>query len=108
MDAALAGAVSHVRDTAIGTIDRKASRLRTGRRLEFAMTAQKLATTGPERRRVANRRTAFALLAIAVLFFVGIIATRFVGEAATGISVMGGAVLLFLIIAIGRNLIDKR
>ena len=61
-----------------------------------------------EHRKAANRRTALALASIAAVFFAGIIATRFVGEATTGIAIMGGAVLLFLVFAIGRNLIDKR
>ncbi|MEO8303850.1 MAG: cytochrome oxidase small assembly protein [Betaproteobacteria bacterium] len=58
--------------------------------------------------RSANRKTALVLLSIAVVFFVGIIATRFMGEGAAGISVMGTVVLLFLIVAIGRNLRSKR
>ena len=54
--------------------------------------------------RRANRRTALVLASIALVFFVGILATRFIGDGSTGISVLGGAVLLFLILAIGRNL----
>ena len=64
--------------------------------------------TDNEHRKAANRRTAFALFSVAIVFFAGIIATRFVGESTTGIGIMGGAVLLFLVFAIGRNLIDKR
>ena len=64
--------------------------------------------TDAERRKAANRRTAFALLSVAVVFFAGIIATHFVDEPMTGIGIMGGAVLLFLVLAIGRNLIGKR
>ena len=60
------------------------------------------------RLRAANRRTAFTLLAIAVVFFGGIIATKFMGGPATGISVVGAAVLLYLVVAIGRNLRDRR
>jgi small neutral amino acid transporter SnatA (MarC family) len=60
------------------------------------------------RRKAANRRTAFALASIAAVFFAGIIATRFIGEPTTGIGIMGGAVLLFLVFAIGRNLISRR
>jgi len=41
---------------------------------------------------------------IAFAFFVGIIATKWMGGPAIGIGVMGGAVLVFLIFAIGRNL----
>ena len=61
-----------------------------------------------ERRKSANRRTALALFSVAAVFFAGIIVTRFVGEPATGLSIMGGAVLLFLVFAIGRNLIGRR
>ena len=56
------------------------------------------------RLRNANRRTAFTIAAIAVLFFAGVIAAQFVGDAATGMAVLGAAVLLFLCVAIGRNI----
>jgi hypothetical protein len=54
--------------------------------------------------RAANRRTALAVALIAILFFVGVIAAQFVGDSAVGMSVVGAAVLLFLALAIGRNL----
>jgi hypothetical protein len=54
--------------------------------------------------RAANLRTAIVLASIAAVFFVGIIASKFLGTPATSISVIGGAVLLFLVVAIGRNL----
>jgi hypothetical protein len=60
------------------------------------------------RLRASNRRTALTLVSIAVVFFLGIIATKFIGGPATGIGVVGSAVLLYLIVAIGRNLRDKR
>ena len=47
-------------------------------------------------------------MSIAVVFFVGIIATKFMGGPATGIGVVGAAVLLYLVVAIGRNLRDRR
>jgi hypothetical protein len=56
------------------------------------------------RLRAANRRTALVLLTIALVFFVGIIATKFMGGPTTGIGVVGSAVLLYLVVAIGRNL----
>jgi uncharacterized membrane protein len=56
------------------------------------------------RLRAANLRTAWVLASIAAVFFVGIIASKFLGTPATSISVIGGAVLLFLVVAIGRNL----
>ena len=61
-----------------------------------------------DRLRASNRRTAFVLLAIAATFFVGIIGTRLIGGQAAGIGVLGGAAVLFLVVAIGRNLRDKR
>ncbi len=60
------------------------------------------------RLRASNRRTALTLVSIAVVFFFGIIATKFMGGPATGIGVVGAAVLLYLVVAIGRNLRDKR
>jgi len=55
-----------------------------------------------ERLRSANRRTALAVAAVALLFFVGVIAAQFEGE--SGMTVLGGAALLLLVFAIGRNL----
>ena len=62
----------------------------------------------PQRLRTSNRRTALVLSSIAAIFFAGIIATRWMGGQMTGIGVIGAAVLLFLIVAIGRNLRSKR
>ena len=56
------------------------------------------------RLRAANLRTALAVTLIAILFFVGVIAAQFVGDSAIGMSVVAAAVLLFLALAIGRNL----
>jgi len=56
------------------------------------------------RLRAANRRTGLTLLAIAVLFFVGIIATRLIDSPALSTGIIGGAVLLYLVVAIGRHL----
>ena len=56
------------------------------------------------RQRKANLRTALAFLSIAVVFFVGIIAARLVGDTAVGIGAMSVAVLGFLAFAIGRSL----
>jgi hypothetical protein len=60
------------------------------------------------RLRASNRRTALTLVSIAAVFFFGIIATKFMGGPATGIGVVGAAVLLYLVVAIGRNLRDRR
>jgi len=59
------------------------------------------------RLRRANRRTALAVAGIAALFFAGVIAAQFIGDAATGMAVVGGAALLFLAVAIGRNLRNR-
>jgi hypothetical protein len=56
------------------------------------------------RLRGANRRTGLVLLAIALLFFFGIIASRFIESETVSIAVVGGAILLYLVVAIGRHL----
>jgi uncharacterized membrane protein YoaK (UPF0700 family) len=56
------------------------------------------------RLKVANRRTGLILLAIALLFFVGIIVSRLIEDEAVSIAVVGGAILLYLVVAIGRHL----
>jgi hypothetical protein len=56
------------------------------------------------RLRNANRRTALTIAAIAGLFFASVIAAQFVGDAATGMAVLGAGILLFLCVAIGRNI----
>jgi len=60
------------------------------------------------RQRTANRRTAAVLFTIVAVFFVGFIASRFMGDMTTGMTVIGLAVLLFLVVAIGRNLRSGR
>ena len=63
------------------------------------------ATADPAARlKRSNRTTALVLASIAVVFFVGIIAAKFMGGPVTGIGVVGAAVLLYLVVAIGRNL----
>ena len=57
-----------------------------------------------ERLRTANRRTGLVLFAIALLFFFGIILSRFIDSEAISIGVVGGAILLYLVVAIGRHL----
>lgn len=57
-----------------------------------------------DRIRTANRRTGLTLFAIALLFFFGIIVTRFIDSEAVSIGVVGGAILLYLVVAIGRHL----
>jgi uncharacterized membrane protein YoaK (UPF0700 family) len=60
--------------------------------------------TRDARQRAANRRTGLVLAAIALLFFVGIIASRLIESEAVSIAVVGGAILLYLVVAIGRHL----
>ena len=59
------------------------------------------------RLRAANRRTALILVSIAVIFFLGIVFAKFMGDASTSMTVLGSAVLLFLVLAIGRNIWKK-
>ena len=61
-------------------------------------------TSTQSTQRRANVRTALVLASIAVAFFIGILATRFIGDGQNGITVLGAAVMIFLVIAIGRNL----
>jgi len=56
------------------------------------------------RGRSANLRTAIVLGSIALVFFVGFIATQWMGGPIVGAGVMGAIVLAFLVLAIGRNL----
>jgi hypothetical protein len=56
------------------------------------------------RLRKANLRTAAILLSIALVFFGGIILAQYLGGTRAGIAVVGIAVLLYLVAAIGRNL----
>jgi hypothetical protein len=56
------------------------------------------------RLRASNVRTALVLASIALVFFFGIIAAEYMGGPTAAIGVMGSTVLLFLVVAIGRNL----
>jgi hypothetical protein len=63
------------------------------------------ASAEPDARvRRANVRTALVLASIAVVFFLGIVFAKFMGDGSTGMTVLGAGVLLFLALAIGRNL----
>jgi len=55
-------------------------------------------------RRKASVRTALVFASIAVVFFFGVIASRLLGSPMISIGVIGGAVLLFIVVAIGRHL----
>jgi hypothetical protein len=54
-------------------------------------------------RRAANVRTATILLAVAAVFFCGIIAAQYSNEPRAAIGVLGVAILGFLAVSIGRN-----
>ena len=58
--------------------------------------------------RSTNVRTALILLSIALVFFFGIIFAKFVGDASTGMTVIGFAILLFLVVTIGRSVWKKK
>jgi hypothetical protein len=61
-------------------------------------------TDDARRAKSANLRTALVFASIALVFFCGIIATKWMGGPTVGIGVMGVAVLVFLVFSIGRNL----
>ena len=50
------------------------------------------------------RRTAWILASIAVVFFLGVFATRFIGDTSLVMTVIGGSVFAFLLFGIGRHL----
>jgi uncharacterized membrane protein YoaK (UPF0700 family) len=54
--------------------------------------------------RARNLRTALILFSIALTFFVGVIAAQLIGSPVASIAVIGTAVLLFLVLGIGRHL----
>lgn len=54
-------------------------------------------------RRVANLRTAWILLSVALVFFAGIIAAQYTGGTTLGIGVLGFGIVGFLLAAIGRG-----
>ncbi len=62
------------------------------------------ATPDASERRKANVRTGLILASIAAVFFGGVIVSRLLGSPLVSIGVLGTAVLLFLVLAIGRHL----
>jgi hypothetical protein len=54
-------------------------------------------------RRAASRRTVQVLTSIAVAFFAGVILAQHSGSPSVGFTVLGIAILGFLIVAIGRS-----
>lgn len=65
-------------------------------------------TSREARLRATNLRTALVLAALALTFFVGVIASHYFGGYAAGMSAVGFAVFVFLAFAIGRNLASRR
>ena len=63
-----------------------------------------VAARNPATLRKANVRTGLVLLAVALTFFFGVIASKYLGGYEVGMSVVGFAVFVFLVFAIGRNL----
>jgi hypothetical protein len=62
----------------------------------------------PERVRAANLRTGALLTAIAVVFFVGMIVSHYIGGLEAGLAVVGIAVVLYLVVAIVRSVGSKQ
>ncbi|CAG0965329.1 hypothetical protein BURK1_00935 [Burkholderiales bacterium] len=54
--------------------------------------------------RASIRRTALVLASIALVFFGGVLASRLFGDQSIGMTVVGAAVFLFLVLGIGRHL----
>ena len=61
-------------------------------------------TKNSDANRKATVRTGLILASIALVFFVGVIAAHLVGTPLVSVSVIGAAVLLYLVISIGRHL----
>ena len=61
-----------------------------------------------KRIRRASIRTALVLLSIAATFFFGVILSRHMGGYQAGMSVVGFAIFVFLVFAIGRNLRSRK
>ena len=54
--------------------------------------------------RASIRRTAIVLATIAVVFFCGVFASRYLGDTSLAMTVIGGSVFVFLLFGIGRHL----
>jgi len=50
------------------------------------------------------RRTAIVLASIATVFFIGLFASRLIGDTSLAMTVLGAAVFCFLLFGIGRHL----
>ena len=54
--------------------------------------------------RARNLRTAAVLFGIALAFFAGVIVSKSMGGYVVGMGIVGVAILVFLVLAIGRNI----
>jgi uncharacterized membrane protein YoaK (UPF0700 family) len=61
-----------------------------------------------ERLRAANRRTGALLSTIAFVFFVGVIVSHYLGGVTAGLAVLGVAIVLYLAVAIGRSVGNRK
>src|ERR1700681_1086301 len=107
-DAAVAGALSHLRDAAArplgaGHFGFSVTSTRKMQRAKNMANTRSDPVSDPDSRRAASRRTALVLSSIAVAFFAGVILAQYSGAPGVGIAVLGFAILGFLIVAIGRN-----
>lgn len=66
------------------------------------MEAMNLRNSGSQRK--SNMRTALVLLTVVLVFFAGIISAQVLGGPIAAVTIMGAMVLIFLLVAIGRNL----
>jgi hypothetical protein len=72
--------------------------------MDRAMSAKRdPMNAGAARLRAANLRTGLVFAAIALVFFIGVIGSEYLGGPRAALGVTGTTVLLFLILAIGRN-----
>ena len=90
VDAPFAGAVSLVRHAAGRQIGSRSSDIDAIPQSTPAAMATESTRRDSERLKTANRRTGLVLLAIVLVFFVGIILSRFIESPAVSIGVVGG------------------
>ena len=69
-------------------------------------TRDRHAADDPETR-ARIRRTAIILASIAAVFFAGVFLSRAFGDQSLGMTIVGAAVFLFLLLGIGRHLRRK-
>jgi hypothetical protein len=71
------------------------------------MTAQRPTRIDPAQR-ASIVRTAWILASIALVFFIGVIASKWIGDGSIGMTVVGAAVFLYLLLSIGRHLWSRK